>query len=155
MMQQATGSLLASCAAHRGRLRGLPALLVPLLAVVLVHRGRGDRLGPLERSALFELALLEIDILDTLWLDVTMKRIGVAELKNNLSKNLRLVEGGEVIEVTDHHRAIARLVPIETKSALMVRPAIRPFSEVSHLRWKLLDLPINSTELLRQDRDIR
>ena len=84
-----------------------------------------------------------------------MKRIGVAELKNNLSKNLRLVEGGEVIEVTDHHRAIARLVPIETKSALMVRPAIRPFSEVSHLRWEPLDLPINSTELLRQDRDIR
>ena len=37
-----------------------------------------------------------------------MKQVGVAELKNNLSRHLRAVESGEVIEVTDHDRPIAR-----------------------------------------------
>ena len=84
-----------------------------------------------------------------------MKRVGVAELKNNLSKNLRLVEGGEVIEVTDHDRAVARIVPVEPKTRLVVREALRPFSEIAHVRYPPLDLPVSSTELLRQDRDIR
>src|SRR4051812_27278581 len=59
------------------------------------------------------------------WLDMAMRRVGVAELKNNLSKNLRLVQDGEVIEVTDHDRAIARLVPIEAKTRVVIRPAAR------------------------------
>jgi prevent-host-death family protein len=86
---------------------------------------------------------------------MVMRRVGVAELKNNLSRNLRLVESGEVIEVTDHDRAIARLVPIETKSRLVIREPTRPFSEVAHRRYPPLKLPMSSTELLRKDRDIR
>jgi prevent-host-death family protein len=84
-----------------------------------------------------------------------MKRVGVADLKNNLSRHLREVEGGTVIEVTDHDRPVAQLIPVETKSRLVIRPARRPFSEVSHLRYEPLDLPVDSTTLLRQDRDIR
>lgn len=84
-----------------------------------------------------------------------MKQVGVADLKNNLSRHLREVEGGAVIEVTDHDRPVARLVPVEAKSRLVIRKARRPFSEVSHLRFEPLDLPIDSTTLLRQDRDIR
>ena len=84
-----------------------------------------------------------------------MKQVGVAELKNNLSRHLRLVESGEVIEITDHDRPVARLVPIEPKSRLVIREPERPFSEIAHKRYEPLDLPINSTELLRQDRDIR
>jgi len=79
----------------------------------------------------------------------------VAELKNNLSRHLRSVEAGETIEVTDHDRPIARLIPIERKSRLVVWPAMRPFSEVSHLRFEPLNLPVSSLELLREDRDIR
>lgn len=84
-----------------------------------------------------------------------MKRVGVAELKNNLSRHLRAVELGEEIEVTDHDRPIAWLVPASRKSRLTIRPPSRPFSEVSHVRHTSLHLPISSTELLRQDRDLR
>jgi prevent-host-death family protein len=86
---------------------------------------------------------------------MAMKQVGVAELKNSLSRHLREVEGGTAIEITDHDRPVAHLVPIEPKSRLVIRPARRPFSEVSQLRYEPLDLPIDSTTLLRQDRDIR
>ena len=84
-----------------------------------------------------------------------MKRVGVAELKNNLSRHLRAVESGEPIEVTDHDRPIARLVPIGQKTGLIVRRASRPFSEVATIRYAPIDLPVSSTELLREDRDRR
>lgn len=84
-----------------------------------------------------------------------MQRVGVADLKNNLSRHLRSVEAGEMLEITDHDRPIARLVPVEVKTKLVIRPASRPFSEVAKLRWPPLELPVSSTDLLRQDRDIR
>ena len=81
-----------------------------------------------------------------------MRRVGVAELKDNLSKNLRLVEGGEVIEVTDHDRAIARLVPIEVKSRLVMREPIRPFSEIAHKVYTRTEPDVDYVELLLEDR---
>lgn len=39
--------------------------------------------------------------------------IGIRELRQNASKYLRLVAGGETIEVTDRGRPIARIVPIK------------------------------------------
>jgi prevent-host-death family protein len=85
-----------------------------------------------------------------LWPYVAMRRVGVAELKNNLSKNLRLVEGGEVIEVTDHDRAIARLVPIEVKSRLVFREPTRAFSEIAHRAYPRTH--VDYVELLLEDR---
>jgi prevent-host-death family protein len=98
---------------------------------------------------------ISVDNLSSYSHHLAMKQVGVADLKNNLSRHLRLVEGGEAIEVTDHDRPIARLVPIETKTHLAIRPPLRPFSEVSHLRFTPLGLPVSSTELLREERDIR
>ena len=89
------------------------------------------------------------------WLYVAMRRVGVAELKNNLSKNLRLVENGEVIEVTDHDRAIARLIPIEVKTRLVIREPLRPFSEIAHKRYPPLNLPVSSLDLLMEERGQR
>lgn len=86
---------------------------------------------------------------------MAMKQVGVADLKNNLSRHLRAVRDGEVIEVTDHDRPVAHLVPVEVKTKLVIRKARRPFSEVSHLRFEPVNLPIDSTTLLRQDRDVR
>jgi prevent-host-death family protein len=40
-----------------------------------------------------------------------MERIGVRELRQNASKYLARVAGGESIEVTDRGRAVALLVP--------------------------------------------
>ena len=47
-----------------------------------------------------------------------MKSIGVRELRQQASRYLREVERGEHIEVTDHGRPVARLVPLpRTRSA--------------------------------------
>lgn len=40
-----------------------------------------------------------------------MKTMGVRDLKARLSEALAAVEGGEVIEVTNHGRTVARIVP--------------------------------------------
>jgi prevent-host-death family protein len=40
-------------------------------------------------------------------------RVGVRELRQNLSVYLRRVERGETLEVTDHGRPVANLSPIE------------------------------------------
>lgn len=48
-----------------------------------------------------------------------MNRVGVAELRQNLSRYLRRVEQGERLVVTDHNRPVAELGP--------------PSSEPSHL----------------------
>lgn len=84
-----------------------------------------------------------------------MKQVGVADLKNNLSRHLRDVKSGETIEVTDHDMPVARLVPVEPKSRLVIREATRPFAEIAHKKYLPLNLPVSSTDLLRQDRDIR
>lgn len=40
-----------------------------------------------------------------------MKKIGIRELKANMSETLRQVQEGEVIEVTNHGEVVALLVP--------------------------------------------
>ncbi|MEP6775710.1 MAG: type II toxin-antitoxin system prevent-host-death family antitoxin, partial [Chloroflexota bacterium] len=40
-----------------------------------------------------------------------MRIMGVRDLKARLSEALEAVEGGEVIEVTNHGRTVARIVP--------------------------------------------
>ena len=81
-----------------------------------------------------------------------MKQVGVAELKNNLSRYLRSVEAGEELEVTDHERPIARLIPVETKTRLALRPPLRPFSEIRDQVYPTLELPFDPVDLLLEDR---
>lgn len=59
--------------------------------------------------------------------------VGVRELRNNLSRYLDRVRGGEEVVVTDRGHAIARVLPIGTQRALdrlvaegVVTPAQRP-----------------------------
>jgi prevent-host-death family protein len=47
-----------------------------------------------------------------------MQRVGVRELRQNASAVLRRVAAGEVIEVTDRGRAVARIVPMHEASRL-------------------------------------
>jgi len=46
------------------------------------------------------------------------KRVGVRDLKASLSAHLRRVSAGESILVTDHGRAVARLVPPDVPESL-------------------------------------
>jgi prevent-host-death family protein len=47
-----------------------------------------------------------------------MRRVGVRELRQNASAVLRRVAAGEVVEVTDRGRAVARIVPLHEASRL-------------------------------------
>jgi prevent-host-death family protein len=49
------------------------------------------------------------------------KRVGVRELRQNLSKYLRRVERGERLEVTEHGRPVAVLAPIGAPASPMER----------------------------------
>jgi prevent-host-death family protein len=44
--------------------------------------------------------------------DAAPARVGVRELRQNLSVYLRRVEAGETLEVTEHGRPVARLAPL-------------------------------------------
>lgn len=59
--------------------------------------------------------------------------VGIRELRDGLSRHLAAVRDGQEITVTDHGKAIARIVPIEAESGLerliaegLVRPATAP-----------------------------
>jgi len=93
-----------------------------------------------------------LTFLASVWLHMAMKRVGVAELKNGLSRHLRAVESGEVLEITDHERPIARLVPIARTGKLVLRQPVRPFSEIAKKRYPPANLPVSSLELLLEDR---
>jgi prevent-host-death family protein len=47
-----------------------------------------------------------------------MAKVGVRELRQNASAVLRRVAAGEVVEVTDRGRAVARIVPMHEASRL-------------------------------------
>ncbi|MBA2570886.1 MAG: type II toxin-antitoxin system prevent-host-death family antitoxin [Chloroflexi bacterium] len=84
-----------------------------------------------------------------------MRRVGVAELKDQLSKHLRAVEAGDQVEVTDRDRPIARIVPVDRVGQVPVRPPIRPFSSVRKRRYPPAGWPVASTDLLLEERQPR
>src|SRR6266516_4272916 len=86
------------------------------------------------------------------WLYVAMKRVGVAELKNNLSRILRGVEVGEPVEVMDRARPIARIVPVSRQPHVRIQPAKHPFASIRDRTYTRLTMAIGSLELLRQER---
>lgn len=47
-----------------------------------------------------------------------MRAIGIRELRQHASRYLRAVQGGEIIEVTDRGRPVARIVPIPRAGGL-------------------------------------
>lgn len=81
-----------------------------------------------------------------------MKRVGIAELKNNLSAHLRAVEQGGEIEVTDRDRPIARIVPVEGVTSARIVPARRSFPELRRRRHAPARWPVSSLELLLEER---
>ena len=85
-----------------------------------------------------------------------MKRVGVAELKDQLSKHLRAVEAGEEIEVTDRDRPIARIVPVEVGArGITILPPRRPFSEIRDRVYEPLDLSVDIVDILLEERGSR
>lgn len=50
-----------------------------------------------------------------------MRRIGIRELRQNASEYVRAAESGEVIEVTDRGRPVARLAPLPAQESILER----------------------------------
>jgi prevent-host-death family protein len=84
-----------------------------------------------------------------------MKRVKIAELKDQLSKHLRAVERGGQVEVTDRDRPIARIVPVGDREEVRAFPPKRPFSQVRRRRHRPAGWGVSSTELLLEERQRR
>jgi prevent-host-death family protein len=67
-----------------------------------------------------------------------MTSVGIRELRQRASELLRLVAQGEIIEVTDHGRPAAHLVPVPTGTAL---EQMRVAGEIDPASADLDDLP--------------
>lgn len=73
------------------------------------------------------------------------ERIGVRELRQNLSVYLRRVKEGVTLEVTEHGRAVARLTPLPEPQSLLDRmiaegkatPAEGPIDDILPIRPKI------------------
>jgi prevent-host-death family protein len=101
---------------------------------------------------------VSLDATGPTWLDVAMRTVKIAELKDRLSEHLRAVEKGTVSEVivTDRGRPVARILPIESRPPrVTIHSSKVPFSEVRNLRFKPADWPVSSLELLREERGDR
>lgn len=88
------------------------------------------------------------------------RRVGIRELREDLSRIVRRVQRGEVIEVTDRGQPVARLVPAGPLSGgladLVAAGKLRP-ARVRGPMPEPLDLPSRMTgdeaiEILRGDR---
>ena len=91
-----------------------------------------------------------------------MRSIGVRELRQQASRYLREVERGDPIEVTDHGRPVARLVPIPPSSgaeALLVTGQLSPARgdvlELGTPLEPLAGVPLPSAELAAMRADER
>ena len=85
-----------------------------------------------------------------------MKRVKIADLKNQLSRHLRAVEHGAEIEVTDRNRPIVRLVPARAGgSQIRIIPSRRPFAEVRDRRYPRVHWRADSLQLLLEERGKR
>ncbi len=86
---------------------------------------------------------------------MAMKRVGVAELKDQLSRHLRAVEAGEELIVTDHDRPIARIIPVDETPRVTIRPARVPFADVRDRVRAPAGWPVDSLVLLLEERQGR
>lgn len=79
--------------------------------------------------------------------------VNIAKLKNDLSKYLRLVKGGQEIIVTDHKMAIAKVIPFPTGEQIEL---ISPTEDLSLMYMLSKKAPImgewSAVEMLIQER---
>jgi prevent-host-death family protein len=66
-------------------------------------------------------------------------RVGVRELRQNLSVYLRRVKEGESLEVTEHGRTVARLVPSGERGSVFERLIAE--GKVTSAKGRIDDLP--------------
>ena len=88
------------------------------------------------------------------------RRVGVRELRQNLSKYLRRVERGERLEVTEHGRPVAVLAPIGEPDTPLARlialgRVIPPTRDIRDLPSPRGPVSRRASEALLQEREER
>lgn len=84
---------------------------------------------------------------------MTMKRVGVAELKAKLSEHLRTVRRGGEVTVYDRNEPIARMIPYAPTGALVVREPVQAYRTLNDIKLPPpVRLDIDPVELLLEDR---
>lgn len=85
--------------------------------------------------------------------NVTMKQVGIAELKSRLSEYLRAVRHGETISVLDRETPVAEIVPVRQKGALRIRKPAAGTPPPNRVQLcKPLALKLDVVELLMEER---
>jgi prevent-host-death family protein len=91
-----------------------------------------------------------------MWLNMAMKTVKIAELKNHLSEHLRSVQAGNEIVVTDRDRPIARIIPHSpVNRRIRISEPKRSFASVRSKRFAPAKWKIRSTDLLLEERQKR
>ncbi|HLA79679.1 MAG TPA: type II toxin-antitoxin system prevent-host-death family antitoxin [Vicinamibacteria bacterium] len=85
--------------------------------------------------------------------DQAMSRVGIADLRANLSRHLRRVRAGRALTVLDRNTPIARIVPCDVEAPLEIRRATRKPGDL-RLPPPLSPLT-DSLQVLLQDRASR
>jgi prevent-host-death family protein len=75
-----------------------------------------------------------------------MERVGVRELRQNLSVYLRRVKAGESLEVTEHGHPVAALVPMRDPDDPIERMIADGRLKPPELPWETLPPPLPSAE---------
>ena len=84
---------------------------------------------------------------------MTMKTVGVADLKARLSEHLRSVRKGRTLTVVDRNTPIAQLIPV-TEGPLEIRAATRSARDLPR-RSPVLPPGVSSLDVLLEDRGRR
>jgi len=69
------------------------------------------------------------------------RRIGIRELKSKLSECVREVKTGGTIIVTEHGRAVARIIPDATPDAKSLRERLEALTKSGAILWNGRRLP--------------
>ncbi len=69
------------------------------------------------------------------------RRIGIRELKSKLSECVREVKAGGTIVVTEHGRAVARIIPDAAPDATSVRERMLALAKAGVILWNGKRLP--------------
>jgi|RhiMethySRZTD1v2_1073278.scaffolds.fasta_scaffold1814400_1 prevent-host-death family protein len=84
-----------------------------------------------------------------------MKQVRISDLKAHLSEHVRAAEAGEIIEVMDRARAVARIVPTEREAVLELIPRGRKFASIRNIKLPRARVSMTSLEILRMERGSR
>jgi prevent-host-death family protein len=84
---------------------------------------------------------------------VTMKKVGVADLKAKLSEYLRIARKGGEVTVMDRDQPIARIVPYDEAVALQIREPLVAYKTLGDIPLPPpIALDVDPVELLIEDR---